>query len=78
MYPPRRIDIADPRVRDTEICTRSDIADWLGVSQSAFDMMRKEGRAPKSIMPEKSRPRWLVGDVRRFYGLKIETESNEE
>lgn len=76
MLPPRRTDIADPRVRNTDICTRQDIADWLGITLSAFDQMRKENRAPKSCMPEKSRPRWLVGDVRRFYGMKTETESN--
>lgn len=78
MMLPRRTDIADPSVRDTDICTRQDIADWLGVTVSAFDFMRKEGRAPKSCMPEKSRPRWIVGDVRRFYGVKSETESNDE
>ena len=66
----RRVDIADPNVRDIELCRRSDIADWLGVTLQGFDWMRANGKAPEPCTPDGVRPRWRVGDVRGFYSAR--------
>lgn len=79
------IDIGNPEVRDMDLCQRGDIAAWLRISIQSFDWLRRNGRAPKPCTPDGMRPKWRVGEVRRFYTTRdadpterSETESKSE
>lgn len=63
----RRVNIADPAISDNELCRREDVAEWLKIGVSTFDLWRHQRRTPKPCTPKGTRPRWRVGDVRAFY-----------
>ena len=73
------VDIADPAVRDGELCGRADIAAWLRVSVQRLDAMRRKGLFPEACTPAGIRPRWTVGTARDYLkGLRKFVEKPED
>ena len=71
------IDIADPTISDDTLCRREDIGAWLKISLTSLDTWRHRGWVPAPCTPEGARPRWGVGDIRKFF-LKKEEPAEKE
>ena len=62
------LDLNNKDVPDSYLATRRECALFLKVSMQTWTKLVKTGKAPKPAESSYSYPRWLVGDVREYFG----------